>query len=322
MLAIAIPFGLFNYQIARLLWITLSIILLVLSADLFWRYYGGPPKGRIFAWVISVVFVPSLVMLSYGQLGSFMLFGLAFFLRFQNRRNKLAAGIFLPLTSLKPQICLLFWLALTAWVIYNRYYRVLLGIVLSGCLLAMVPIIWNPEVWTQYLRAMGNDPVSPWITPTIGTILRLAFGWSNFWLQLLPLAMGTLWLGRHCCRHKGKWSWETELPLLLFASIISSVYNWIHDLVLLLIPINCRLAKIVGKGSPGLFARVTLPLIIINALILIGASFPGLSAAEPTLWSPTQAWNAWITPALFAWYWFTKSRTLKEEDSTGPTRNK
>jgi hypothetical protein len=137
------------------------------------------------------------MMLHFGQLGSIMLFGLAWFHHFQRRGNDLAASIFLPLVALKPQLSLLFCLALAVWAIYNRHWKVLIGAAFSAICMAALPLLWNPQIWMQYLRAMQTNSVGEWITPTIGAVFRLAFGWSKFCLQFLPPALGALSIAHH-----------------------------------------------------------------------------------------------------------------------------
>ena len=49
-----------------------------------------------------------------------------------------------------------------------------------------VPLATNREVLWQYLEATAAHPPLDWVTPTPGTLLRLAFGADRYWLQFLP----------------------------------------------------------------------------------------------------------------------------------------
>lgn len=287
------PLAQIKYELARRLWILSILIFLILGCDIVWSEYGGQSSKRPYIWLISTIFVPSLFMFMYGQFGSIILLGLVCFASFEKRGRDIAAGAFLPLISLKPHLVLLFWFALIVWLNDQKRWKIIIGAVISFAVSAALPTIWNPHVWQQYLTAMGNEPVTEWITPTLGAILRLALGWSHFYLQFLPFIAAVLWFAYYWRRQKKYWRWEEAYPWLIFVSLIFCPYCWIHDFVLLLIPVIARFATDERRQiSNNIIGRALLFLLLINIVLL---KLP----INHTLGMST---HVWFVTAILIWY--------------------
>jgi hypothetical protein len=262
-LSLAMPLGLLPAPLARLLWFIAHLGLLAFCADSLWRLYGGPPRLRWLAWAIAFTFLPTHFLLWSGQIAPFILLGVVAFL-FEQRRGR-------------------FWLAGAATV-----------------LIALVPpLLCNPAVLWQYVDALLHHPPAQWISPTIGSMLRLAFGPEKFWLQFVPPLVGLLWFVPHWLRHRRNWDWAEQMPWLLLASFLTASYGaWPYDLVVLLVPVIEAAARLVRRGQR-------------EFLVIAAAGYLGFNvlALAMNLLRFSAEWFLWMTPALLVGY-FLCSRGL------------
>src|SRR5438309_4961631 len=99
-----LPFGLFSFSLAQLLWfILLLTCLLVCSAQL-WRIYGGPAERYRIAWLTCFSVVPTYLTLYVTQIDPLVLLGIVGFLHFYVRKQWWRGGIALTLVAIKPHL--------------------------------------------------------------------------------------------------------------------------------------------------------------------------------------------------------------------------
>jgi hypothetical protein len=234
--SLVMPFSLLSYPISRLAWLLFSIGTILISARLFWRFYNGPPGKQWLAWLVIILFAPSILVLQVGQITSIILFGITLFLYFTiTHKNDFAAGAALALVVIKPQVVYIFLLALLFWVIEQRRWRILIGSIVSILLLTLVSMIFNQQIIIQYLGMLRVSYIPELATPTIGSYLRFFWlGTDKFWLQFLPTIFGGIWFVYYWSKKHRSWNWLDELPLLLLISLLTSSYSWTYDLVILL----------------------------------------------------------------------------------------
>jgi hypothetical protein len=213
-------------------------MIVILCADWIWRLYGGPIRYRWAAWAIALGFIPTLYMLRTGQIGSLVLLGTVGFLHFEKRGTHELSGAMLALTALKPHLVYLLWLCILFWLLERGHWRVLFGGAVAALIATTLPLMTNPLVFHQYFNAVTNHSPLDWVTPTIGTVLRLLFGTDRPWLQLLPMIPGVLWSLWHWSSHRRHWEWVREAPLLILVSFFTTPYGaYSHDYVVTLLPI-------------------------------------------------------------------------------------
>ena len=237
-LTFVMPFGLLNHAASRVLWLLCHFILVLLAADTLWGLYGGPARYRWLSWVLGIGFGPTLIMLRMGQIGDLVLLGIVGFLYFAGRSQWALAGAMAALTALKPQIVYLFAVALLFWSLDRRRWRILLGGLLAGVAATVIALACNPLVIQQYREALARHPPAEWITPTLGTVLRLALGAQRSRLQYVPPLFGLLWLLFYALQRRRTWSWLEQTPVLLLVSFLTTFYGaWSHDYVVMLVPV-------------------------------------------------------------------------------------
>ncbi len=322
-LPLTLPLGAMHWRIGQLLWTAANLIAVVVSGVLLWRVFGGAKEKAAVAAGVAVLFAPTLFVLLLGQIGGFLLLGLAGFLWCVRSRDPegsasksdalpsgsrlLIAGLFAALTAIKPHLLVPF--ALVLLLETCRGGRVWRGVVAGGVALvvfALLPLLWNPHVWTQYreassaLSAGTHNTPSEWTHATLGYWLRTLHPDRPFALMFVPLLVALpLVAGYWWVKRKG-WNWAAELPRLVLVSLIATPYGaWGFDLVLLLVPVVQAAVWVANESRRwvwllfgGLFAAVTL-------IALYSLRFENSMA------------NGWLTPVTAAGYslagWVTRT---------------
>ncbi len=270
-LALLMPFGVSEYGPGYVVWITLLIAAVLLGADLAWRVFGGEPRKRWLAPLLAIASLPTFYALAAAQITPLVLLGLVAFLSCDCRGKEGRAGAALALAAVKPHLFYLVFPAVLLRSIDRRSGAGLAGLGIALAAMTGVAMATNPSAVVQYLGMMVHRPPARFTPPTIGTFLRMLFGTGRFWLQHVPMLVGLWWFTLHWRRHRRDWNWAEQLPLLLFASLLTAPYGaWLFDLVILVIPLlqattwACQSAN--RRGIVGL--GVTYALIMTSPLAL------------------------------------------------------
>lgn len=239
-LAAVLPLALLPAREAQLLWLLVNLAATAFCADRLWLLLGGDPRRRWLGWAAAFLFLPALFALHSGQISPLLLLGAVLFLECERRARRNAnwhylAGAATVLVAIKPHLAYLLWAGLAADALARGRWRVLVGGALAGLACAAIPLALNPQVWHQYADAMAHRPPAQWVSPTLGTVLRLAFGAEYFRLQFVPVALGLAWFAWHRWKNRHNWNWTGRLPLVLLVSFATAPYGaWPFDMVLLL----------------------------------------------------------------------------------------
>jgi hypothetical protein len=284
-LAVFMPLGLLPYGLSRALWLLLSLGLLVGSVVWLWGLYGGATSRRWLALMALLIFAPAIFALAEGQISPLVLAGIVGFLYFCKRKQWVAAGACVVLVALKPQIAYVFLAAIGLWVLRERQWQVLLGMLLAGLLAMGVTISANPAVTAQYLARLGHYPAEYANSATIGALLRLIFGHEHFALQFIAPTLGLAWLTVHWWRARAAWRWQDQMALLLLVGIITAPVAWMHDEVVLLPAVVQALAVLSVARRP---RQPFLPLAVYAVANLIAlAVLPALRFDQVSyMWLP------------------------------------
>ena len=172
----------------------------------------------------------------------------------------------------------------------------------GGARLFNAPLAFNPLVWQQYADAMANRPPSQWLSPTLGSLLRLAFGEELFRLQFVPMAVGLAWFAWNWRKTKD-WDWREQLPLLMLVSFVTAPYGaWPFDMVLLL-PAVVTVFVCWDRGRLG---RKSVNQDAAETAAFPGKAIVGLIAVNVVCLVPllkvSSFWFLWVSPAVLPLY--------------------
>ena len=192
----------------------------------------------------ALTFPPLTYVVTAGQSGGWLFLGVSgLALAAGTGRPWLAA--FAALAALKPHLFIPIWLCLALDATRSPLSRRLLAWgVAAGLAMTLLPLVFDPHVWGNYLRALGrpaddtHPPLSGWRNPLVGFFVRDAIDIRQFWIQMVPTAVLAgltpvyWWTRRH------RWDWLEQLPVLVLAGLVAAPYGaWEHDLTVLLLPL-------------------------------------------------------------------------------------
>jgi Glycosyltransferase family 87 len=317
-ITVVLPLGLFPAREAQLLWLLVNLFAIGFCGDRLWRIFGGSPERRWLGIAIALAALPSIFALQVGQIGPILLLGAVLFLECEQRGYHFAAGAATVLLAIKPHLAYLVWCAILCDAVTRGRWRMLLGGAVVGLACAALPLIFDPHVWQQYADALGNRPPAQWVSPTLGTVLRLVFGEELFRLQFIPMLLGLAWFAWHWRKRSSEWNWTEQFPLLLLVSFVTAPYGaWPFDMVLLLPAAVWLVVKKCGPLAPraGETARGASGPHLRGHFVLAGLVAVNLGCLAMNLLNTlhvmtiTSFWFLWVSPAVLAIYVFGYPRT-------------
>jgi hypothetical protein len=289
-LLILAPFSILSYEVSRLIWLLVNILLLLISVNRLWIYYHGTKKNIFVAWIIGFSLAPTLSVLISGQISAWVLLGLVGFLMYTDQKVGVwLAGGSMMLLSIKPHLTYLMWPAIGLWIISARKWKLLLTTMTIMTASIMIVAVINPWVFDQYLNALQAYPMATWATPTLGAFIRFFFlDGEHYWVQFIPsILCGALFFLYYKCRLP--WIWKKELPLLILISICTTPYIWTYDLVVSL--------PAVLEGGQRITKTYSTRMIVLWSLYLI------INLLDLILHQKlSDFWFVWLAPAYFVWY--------------------
>jgi hypothetical protein len=303
-LALVMPFGLMPYVPARMLWLAISTMLVMIAADRLWFLYGGAAERRWLALLCAVTFLPTLFVLQIGQIGVWILIGVVGFLLFAHKGRWLAAGALFALTTIKPHVAYLMWVALALWWLYKPRWKFAVGGVGVVAIAWAIVMLVNPQVKAQYLDATLNAPPLYWRTMTWGMVLRLIFGFDREWLQLVTPVMGAVWLVFWWLPRRNEWDWLGETPRLLLVSASTMAFGWFFDLVVLL-PAVVQMGVWLSRETNRVLRRNVLILYAVLQLVAWGVNRARFDAL----------YFVWFAPALLLLYLYYSARRSPQRNA-------
>ena len=155
----------------------------------------------------------------------------------------------------------------------------------------LIALAANPAVIGQYLSSIVGYPPNYWITPTLGSLLRLVFGADRFWLQFVPLLLGTAWFIFYWRRHREPWSWAEQLPVLLLVCLITTAYGWEYDQIVLMLAV-IQVAVWTTQVTSRLMTIMVWSSFLVVTLLALSINVLQLSAF----------WYVWMPPTYLLWY--------------------
>jgi hypothetical protein len=302
-LTFTLAFGVLNYPLARLLWLVLNLLFWVFCIEWGWRWAGIDEKLRWWYRIVAYSFLPGIVVIFLGQISLLILAGIAAFLGLERRHLYWQAGVVSVLLGFKPQLLYLFWISffLTA---LSQKKKSMIGGAMCGFLAACIlPVVFRPAVFFEYGQSVFTHAILHFPTPTLGSCLRLAFGWQNRWLAYFPMAGGLLWLMFYWRKYQENWNWSEHLPVILLISLLTTAYAWMFDQIVLLPALAVMVGTVIRSGSSRLAVIAGFGFWAVN---IIGAGMI-LLRSHPVAYF-------WTTPA-----WLIGYLALSRLNTTDPT---
>jgi hypothetical protein len=331
-LAVVLPLGLFPAREAQLLWLAVNLAAIGFCGDRLWLLLGGRRDRRWIGWAVALAALPTAFALQSGQIGPLLLLGAVLFLECERRGYHYAAGAATVLLAVKPHLAYLVWLAILCDAFARGRWRILIGGAVAGLVCSAFPMLFDPQVWQQYADAMKNRPPEEWVSPTLGTLLRIQFCEELFRLQFVPVLAGLAWFAWHWRTRRGEWDWAEQLPLLLLVSFVTAPYGaWPFDMVLLLpaamwliLRTNPNLTpqppSLRGEGEPDLAPLPAGEGLGRGRLVIAGLVAVNLGCLVLNLLKCSSFTFLWVSPAVLLLYVLaTRRRAPARSPATAPS---
>jgi hypothetical protein len=283
-LAVVFPLGLLPSRVGQLLWLAVNFAAVAYCGARMWAQFGGRPDRWWVGVAVTLAALPTAFALQSGQISPLLLLGAVLFLDLERRGYPALAGAATVLLAIKPHLAYLVWLAIFCEAVRTNRSRVLLGGATAGAVCSAFPLLFVPDVWNQFRDAMANRPPEQWMSPTLGTVLRMQLGEGMFRLQFVPVLVGLVWFATYYPRWASRWNWADQVPLLILVSFVTAPYGaWPFDMVLLLpaavwLVVRCE-------------SRIVAALVAVNVGCLV-----------LNLLQTGSFWFLWVSPAVLLIY--------------------
>ncbi|MBA4190539.1 MAG: hypothetical protein C0467_21340 [Planctomycetaceae bacterium] len=267
------PLRLLPVAVAHMVWLAFQIAIVMVSASLLWKVYGGQSDRLWVAWALAATFAPTVLLVYFGQISGICLLGLAGFLFFRQRGQPAIAGAFAALTALKPHLLFAFGIVLVLDGLTRQGRWALASGTLTLVFAAVVEGVIHPDLYHQYATAIGTaastdvqKSVVDWKLPVVSYWLRVWLAPDQFWVQFLPTLGASVWTIVYWFPRRDNWDWPTQTPRLVMVSVLAAAYGaWIFDLVVLLVPVVQAAVRVSGWGRVRRVAAFSLCFILLNA---------------------------------------------------------
>jgi hypothetical protein len=279
----ALPLGFLGERVGAIVWTLAIITALMVSIRLLWIMHGRPAKRL---HLVGYCFPPAMTCLFAGQIGIFLLLGVTLFLYLYERRPYLA-GVALFLCVLKPHLFLPFGVAMLAWILSRRSYRILAGVATALSASLTLSFLLDPHGWSHYTAMMKGETLENEFIPTISLMFRLTVDSRANWLQFLPAFLGSLWAAWYFRKNSDRWDWLDHGSLLLLVSVMVAPYAWFTDETVVLPGV------LAGLYRASLADRSLLPFGCIAGIALIEL-FAGVMTKS--------GFFVWTAPTWLLWY--------------------
>lgn len=290
------PLGLLPIETAYILWDFLAQILL--AGCLLWlaTHWDGLNRRLYVLFLLVAATLNGNIYLGLmtGTVVVLFLVFLTLALWLMEKKRYLLAGFFLALVILKPPLVTILGL-LGLWLIFNRHWRVIGGMLLGGLSLLLIGFLQDPQ-WLQKFLGTGDSLLEMRLghQPTILSYTRLmcagdlvcAMTWYAL-IAFLLVAVFAVILWKTHSRLKPLQVFSLAIPL----GLLLPPYLWSYDYTLLVIPVAYVAFELVRRKKTYLYA--TLFLLVLSALALAGLILFWMNPDRDALTIQRDMWSIW-----------------------------
>jgi hypothetical protein len=231
------PLGLLPFHSAYIVWVTLTQLMIIASLSILLTLETNPRRKLFFIPLLTgiVLFRPTILTLTQGQLSGVFLFALVWIAFLWQKGKWFWGGILLGLLTLKPNLGFTVIVLVAIWLLLNKNWTALCGSLVSGIFVLIAGLIYNPAWVIQYLQVGSNKLAATFGgSPTVWglgalishnrTVATLIFGS----LAGLVILFGFFRVLLH--------SHATLRPVSV--TLLVTPYTWTYDQLLLILPLT------------------------------------------------------------------------------------
>lgn len=271
-----VPLSLLSIKLAFSIWVSLTIILLLIEIRLMLNYFGSDKKYFIFPVLGGVIlFRPVVSLFTNGQLSAvfFLIFILAVLLWEKNQ--SFWGGVILGFSLLKPNLGVLIIGLSGLYLVKQHKYKAILGIGTSGLFLMLIGFLINPSWISQYVTVLmtKHDATSGYV-PTIWGLTHLPTNFDSNIANLIGAGICVILLLVYIFII---FRINLKSPSLVFGLVIlimvaTTPYLWPYDQIYLIFPIILTMWMARKMGASFLIVSLLFILLSIVSYVLFGIS--------------------------------------------------
>jgi hypothetical protein len=226
----------FDYPTAVKVNIGLNAFLVVVCAALWTRMFFPQHPGMVLLCCVgSLMWFPTLCLFGMGQNTGWPFLGLTGWAWAMARGRTRLAGLFLPLTIIKPHLMLVpLAFALVYLVRQRRWETLLIFVAVVGVALD-VTILIRPTIWSEYLAHLPGSQAADLNTATLDGWGRSHFGTGFRWVTgtlVVACALAAVWLALRGVRDRA--ALPVAVAVACVGGVAASPYAFSYDYTLLL----------------------------------------------------------------------------------------
>jgi hypothetical protein len=243
---VLLPLGLLPYNLAVSSWILINVLCIGLSLVLCWDTFTHPfdERGFLVLLALSLAFFHTLVLIVLGQISGLILLFLVLGFWLLEKKHDFLAGMALLVVSSKPQLVYFIFLIGVVWIIRQKRWKVVWGMLAGALASAVIMWIVFPGWLGAYLSLLRSLPYNEVPTSTLGDFMYRTFHTSLFryaGVLLLPFTPTFV-------RLVEREGWLQAASIALPLSLPLSPYGFGVDQILVL-PVFVQIFAWVRRGA-------------------------------------------------------------------------
>lgn len=297
-----LPYAILSLDRSSWLWFLTNIALIYSSVVLLWRVFCSDQASQRKIWIpfiLTFIYIPTLTTLLVGQITGIVLFGLAGFLYFDQKRKSLASGAFLALTTIKPQLVFITLPVILLELIRQRRWRAIVGFLVPIIIGTALVFLFRPTFVPEYFDSMSGSALTRRIVPTLPFVLSEATGMSLLRFIGAPVALAvTGWW--YYQQRKRPIEMQDLVIVTLLLSMLFTPFAWSFDALVLILP----LIRLAAWAVEGKFSR---PVAITLLLVFIGSNAIAFYQRTLQVWDWQFFWFPAVMIVLYSAGWWLSS---------------
>lgn len=271
-----VPFSLLSIKLAFSIWVSLSIILLLIDLRLLLNYFGSE-KWHFLIPVLSgvILFRPVVSLFVNGQLSALFFLTFIIAVMLWEKNQWFWGGVLLGFALLKPNLGIIILGLSGLYLLKQRKYKAILGIGTTGFALFLIGMLINPSWIIQYLNILmtKHNETSGYV-PTVWGLTHLI---TNFDAKSAPLIgaviSAILLLVYILIIYKGNLrSPSIVFGLAILIMLAITPYLWPYDQIYLIFPIIQIMWMARKLGASYIVVSLIFILVSIGSYLLFGIS--------------------------------------------------
>jgi hypothetical protein len=289
------PLGYLPFLSAYIVWVALTQLMIIASLAILLSLETNPRAKLFFIPLVigSILFRPTILTLTQGQLSGLFLFALAWIAFLWQKGKWFWGGCLLGLLALRPNLGVILIILVGLWLLLNKNWTALCGALVSGIFVLISGLIYDPAWVIQYLHVGSNKLAETFGgSPTVwGLGALISHNHTTATLIIGGLAGLLILFGflRSILPAHATLRPVSVLALAAAVTLLITPYTWTYDQLLLVLPLSTLILAMDRRG-------VRFPL---TASVFLGIDVLVVALLFLDVMMQVEIWNVLIPLVVF-----------------------